>query len=111
MRTVHIIDKSEQQVRQRFYVYQDLLVLHSEYFHRRIRAAEGEGEIVINNLGNIKPALFKIFVPWISSGSFLPFESTTTPQGQALAVHWIRLWQMGNDLEVRASLLLDHLLV
>jgi hypothetical protein len=100
MRTVHIVDKKDQQ---RFHVYQDLIVLHSEYLHRRIRAATGEGEIVIDNMVNIKPALFKIFVPWISSSNFLPVDSTTTTQG--LAVRWIRLWQMGSDLEVRAYLL------
>jgi hypothetical protein len=99
MRTIHIRDKKDQE---RFEVYQDLIILHSEYLHHRIRTARGEGAIVIDNMINITPALFTEFVPWINSGSFLPVDSTTPTQG--LAVHWILLWQMGSDLQVRASL-------
>lgn len=95
MRTLYITDGKDQE---RFDVYQDLIIIYSEYLHERIRTATDEGAIVIDK---IKPGLFTEFLPWINSGNFLPVNRMT----QGVAVHWILLWQMGSDLQVRASLL------
>jgi hypothetical protein len=95
MRILYVGDERDQD---QFDVYQDLIILHSEYLLDRIRNATGEGAIVIDK---IKPGLFTEFVPWINSGNFLPVDSTT----QGVAVHWIWRWQLGSDLQVRSSLL------
>jgi hypothetical protein len=98
MITIFIRDQKGQD---RFPVYQDLVILHSEYLHGRIQAAPGEGKIEIDNMINIRRDLFAQFIPWITSGSFPPFDSRT----QGAAVNWVLLWQMGSDLQVRATLL------